>query len=301
MKIPRPIALLLIPTLAAFGCDFLTVFGNDQSTAGKSVPPAQEILSVEITGGLAGVYQTFLVDEAGRAVFTDMGTGAAWRMTLSPAGLDALRRLFLENGFFQLHGDYFGDVVDANFYSITFTYNARTNHVRTDYFGAPPNLKWIVDGISTLIAKIENARPALELQLSREEIDAGESVDLTLLVENRSSETQRLHFATGQIFDFFVLGDGGAESFDDPQVLWNWAHDRVFTQNTWFLDLAPGESRSYTVTWDGRDNAGEQVTGEVLVGAELVSSPGGSPARVRLNILAGQAPTERKHAEEVQP
>ncbi|RMF68010.1 MAG: hypothetical protein D6743_04020 [Calditrichaeota bacterium] len=298
MQIPRPIVLLLIPALTAFGCDFLTVFGNE-STAGKSAPPAEEILSVEITGGFAGVYQTFLVDEAGRAVFTDMGTAAAWEMTLTPAGLDALRRLFLENGFFQLRGDYFSGVVDANFYSITFSHNSRTNHVRTDYFGAPPNLKWIVDGINALIAKIENARPALELRLSRQEIEAGESVDLTLLVENRSTETQRLHFATGQIFDFLVQRDGPPGDFDDPQLLWNWAHDRVFTQNTWFLDLAPGESRSYTVTWDGRDNAGEQVTGEVLVAAKLVSSPGGSPARVRLNILAGQAPPERKQAEEV--
>jgi hypothetical protein len=42
------------------------------------------------------------------------------------------------------------------------------------------------------------------------------------------------------------------------------------------VTLQVGESLVYQVTWDGRDNAGNAVSGDVLLGATLNSVPGGS-------------------------
>jgi hypothetical protein len=42
--------------------------------------------------------------------------------------------------------------------------------------------------------------------------------------------------------------------------------------------LQPGESRTYTAEWDGRNNKGEWLEGEFFLGARLVAQPGGYSA-----------------------
>ena len=156
-------------------CDFPSILSGDNRTD-KKENSSQTMLSVEITGGLAGVNQKLVVDEFGLTVFEDsFKQGAKWVNRLSSAELDSLTQLMLQNNFFQLNDQYIdGQVADAFYYSIFFTHNNQSKTVRTDYFGAPDNLKRIVDAIVQLKDKITQIGLDLKLELSKERIDSGE-------------------------------------------------------------------------------------------------------------------------------
>ncbi|MBI3945884.1 MAG: hypothetical protein HY321_08190 [Armatimonadetes bacterium] len=95
------------------------------------------------------------------------------------------------------------------------------------------------------------ARLALSLRTSRETYRAGAPVEITLQVRNRSDRPLQLQFSSGRQHDFVALRDG--------REVWRWSHDRVFTQALTRLPLQPGETRTFTATWDQRDNAGNPV------------------------------------------
>ena len=60
-------------------------------------------------------------------------------------------------------------------------------------------------------------------------------------------------------------------------LVWNWAHDKAFTLQKWTHELQPGETKSYSVTWDGKDNNGNSLQDTFTIRASLLSVPGGSP------------------------
>ena len=266
-------------------CDLPVILsGDNQSTQDRQnkTELADTVLSVEITGGFAGVSQNLVVDESGLAIFEDsFHPGAEWVIQLSSAELDSLTQLMLENNFFQLNGEFFDEMVaDAFNYAIHFRYNDQINTVKTDYFGAPEELKRIVDGIVRLKDKVTQPGLELKLELSKIRINVGEQVELTLLVTNTSEKPLTLHFTSGQIFDFYAK----LNVADNDIVTWNWSHDKVFTQILWDLVLESGETKTYQVTWNGSDNSGNLVIGEYIIGAELLSIPGGSPEQKLLHI-----------------
>ncbi|MFQ5866056.1 MAG: BsuPI-related putative proteinase inhibitor [bacterium] len=281
-------SITLLITVCFFACDFPAILnGDNQPLNSNQNKIAENLLFVEITGGIAGVNQRLVVDEFGLAIFVDsFYPGAKWVAQLSPAELDSLITLFLDNNFFQLNEEYLDEqVADAFFYAISFKHNNMTKTVRTDYFGAPDNLKSIVDGVLQLKNRIIENGLDLKLELSRQDMTPGDQVDLKLIVSNVSDEPLTLHFSSGQIFDFYaVFGVNNNATGDKDSLIWNWAHDKVFTESVWDFVLEAGETQYYQVTWDGRDNSGNLVSGELTMGAELVSVPGGRPEETILNI-----------------
>ncbi|MFQ5824746.1 MAG: BsuPI-related putative proteinase inhibitor [bacterium] len=274
-------AMTYLVALFFWGCDLPSILsGDDQSLLSNRnrLDLADTLLFVEVTGGIAGVSQSLVVDEFGLALYADsFNPGAKWIIQLSPSELDSLTNLMLENNFFQLKSEYFDEQVEDAFnYSIFFSYQNQENTVKTNYFGAPDNLKRIIDGILQLKSKITNSGLDLKLELSRDEINIGEKVDLKLLITNSSDNPLTLQFSTGQIFDFYAAQTINKEGSDE-NVIWNWAHDKVFTEALWELVLEAGETKSYQVTWDGHNNTGKLVHGYFIIGAELPSIPGGSP------------------------
>lgn len=276
--------LLILSTLVLFGCDFPGILsGSDDARdpTGDENATADTLLYVQITGGFAGVNQTLLVRESGVASFTDsFRSDAEWRVQLSSAEISDLKKLILTNGFFLLEEDLYRDpqVADAFFYDIRAFSGADSHRVLTDNFGAPDNLKNVVEGIRDLIESITENGLRLELALSAAEIEQGDRVEFTLLVTNQSADLLTLRFDSGQIFDFRALKPG------TDALVWNWAHDQVFTQQLREIDLGAGESRSYMVEWDGRDNDGELVSGNLVIAGELVSLPGGTTPHRSLHI-----------------
>ncbi|MCH8955044.1 hypothetical protein IIA28_06970 [candidate division KSB1 bacterium] len=270
-------------------CDFPSPFsGGEQQTdtPQEIVAPGTIFLNVDISGGFAGVQQNLQVDESGNAFFKDsLRPGANWKIQLAPAQLGDIKKLMTENDFFGLNDSYIDHrTADAFIYAISYRENDQSKTVHTDGISVPENLARIIQGILELISKVTGYGLQFDLRLSQSQINPDESVEMTLLVTNVSDRSVRLRFESGQVFDFLavkepVVGDG-------PEFLvWNWAHGKAFTLQIWTLDIQPGEAKSYQVTWDGRDNNGDALTGRFAIRAVLVSIPGGSPIQKYLDVV----------------
>lgn len=72
-----------------------------------------------------------------------------------------------------------------------------------------------------------------------------------LTITNDTARTISIPFSSGQQFDIEVLQ--GAE------VVWNWAHGRVFTQALIEVQLHAGEKKTYSARWDFTDNDGRRI------------------------------------------
>ena len=110
------------------------------------------------------------------------------------------------------------------------------------------------------------------LSLDRQQVRPGESVQLTLLVENRGPHPVPATFRSGQSFDFLVREERGE--------VWRWSHDRVFTLALRQPTLPPGWSETYQANWEGKDNEGRpvkpgdyQVLGIFTISPPLISKP----------------------------
>lgn len=275
------ISWLLLLSLA--GCDFPSILSGDETGPIRN-ESGENILVVKITGGIAGINDRLEVSTSGRAIFvSSFQSGATWKIQLSPDELNSLTNLMIDNHFFELDSHYVDpQVADAFFYDITFSHKNQTKTVFTDHFGAPDNLKRIVEGLNALKTRITESAPALELLLSHSEIHSGDDVEMTLVVTNTRETSISLEFSSGQIFDFLATRIDATSN--DSTLVWNWAHDKMFTQAIWKMTLAPGETKSFEIVWNGTDNSGNVVSGKFIIGAILVSIPGGRPAPKTLTI-----------------
>jgi len=98
----------------------------------------------------------------------------------------------------------------------------------------------------------------------------GPGYEFEIAATNVSADEVTLEFRNGQVFDLWILGDGGS-------LIWRWAAGRMFTQALRQIRLLPGEMSVRQVVWPGTDAAGtSQVTGPLVALADWVSRPGGS-------------------------
>jgi hypothetical protein len=287
----RLLFLFILLQILIWGCGFPSILSSDAEAsraAANDVP--RDLLVVETTGGIAGINRFLKIDEFGKAIFTDdprFHPGAEWVIQFTQEETNSLVSLFIENGFFQLENSYFDpQVADAFNYAISFNHAQESKTVRTDGFAAPASLMTILEGILLLQQRITEKTLAVQLKLSSDQISAGDKVDLVLTVTNLSDSQLTLHFSSGQIFDFYAVR---ASTNDATASLtsadWSWANDMFFTEALQEIELGVDETRTYQITWDGRDNAGQILTGELMVGAKLVSVPGGRSQYERLTII----------------
>jgi len=69
------------------------------------------------------------------------------------------------------------------------------------------------------------------------------TVTFKFAVTNPTNSAIHFDFDTAQQFDITVTDPHGVET-------WRWSQDRVFAQMLTAIDLKPGQSKVYTVTWD---------------------------------------------------
>ncbi len=81
---------------------------------------------------------------------------------------------------------------------------------------------------------------------------AGEAVTLVITIRNRAGAERSLTLPSSQTHDVVVHADGQKE-------VWRWSSGRMFAQVITDLAFAPGETRTYTVTWDQTDRHGARV------------------------------------------
>jgi hypothetical protein len=91
----------------------------------------------------------------------------------------------------------------------------------------------------------------VNLGTNEETYQVGAPVELTLRVQNTGDQPVRLQMPTGQIYEFIVQRNG--------EEVWRWSQGRAFTQAVQQWTLSPDETRTFTVTWDQRDNNGNPV------------------------------------------
>ncbi len=268
-------------------CNFASPFGGDEQagTPDEAVESGTVFLNVDITGGFAGVQQNLQLDESGNAFFKDsLRPGANWRIQLGLEQLEDIKKLMSENDFFGLNDSYIDTrAADAFLYTISYRENDQKKTVLTDGMSVPENVDRIIQGVVELISKVTGHGLQFDLRLNKSHINTDENVEMTLLVSNVTDQPIRLRFESGQVFDFLavkepVVGDGL------ELVVWNWAHDKAFTLQILGFSIQPGETKSYQVTWNGRDNNGGALNERLAIRAVLTSIPGGSPVQKYLSV-----------------
>jgi hypothetical protein len=122
---------------------------------------------------------------------------------------------------------------------------------------------------------------ALEVRVSLQTSDGrvargirrAESVRLGLTVRNRSDGPQSFTLPTSQTYDFAVVASAGRE-------VWRWSTGRMFAQMLTEVTFAPGESKTFSETWDQLCDDGRpasvgayRLVGSVPVMTGLAVSP----------------------------
>lgn len=284
------IALLTIAaTLLFIACDQPRIFETKNTPMDDNSPlrgsNGDPVITMLITGGFAGVNRQLVIDSNGFVSFVDENPdGPRYTDYLTAAEYAEVQAKFLNSDFFHLRENYTeANVADAFYYDITFQSNGVSHRVVTDYLAAPSSLREIIDALNAIIDELTRHKLQLALTASNDTLQHGQTVKLTLTVKNLSAESLALHFRSGQIFDFYAFAQLSLALYP-PTKVWNWAHDKAFTLALQDIILAEGEIRSYQIDWDGRNNAGQLLTGDFFIGAELVSVPGGDTRLMPLHI-----------------
>lgn len=100
------------------------------------------------------------------------------------------------------------------------------------------------------------------------EFPAGAAISFVVTIKNQASAARTLTLPTGQTHDVVVMDAGHKE-------VWRYSRGRMFAQVIVDLTLKPGESRSYTTTWDQTDVKGKALPPGDYEAIGLV--PGGAP------------------------
>lgn len=109
------------------------------------------------------------------------------------------------------------------------------------------------------------------LKTDKQDYRVGEAVKLTVVARNTSDKNQILNFNSGQSFDISI-----APTNEDESIWrWDWSYGRMFTQALREQTLKPGETISFTATWNQTDNSGQPMPrGEYSVAGKIAANDG---------------------------
>ncbi len=283
-KLTRLISLLIFISSPIFiSCDTINIFDSNSNHDKNIFQPTddQEFLTVNISGGFAGVKESIHIFADGQAI---LKTRYAEKRTLfSQKETNDIAAAFIANQFFSLKPKYIKGVMDAFFYDIDFTDGQRKNRVQTDAFDIPANLAVIIEEIQQIKERILEDGIKFELKLDKTHLAENDSVQITLTVTN-TTETDKpieLTFSSSQLFDIIVYDKPWV---DQRNIVWNWAHNLGFLMVVTKHALAPDEPLSETLVWRGQDNEGKRVHGTFYVSGKFMSSRGGETRAVRIQV-----------------
>jgi hypothetical protein len=116
------------------------------------------------------------------------------------------------------------------------------------------------------------------------EFQGRETVTLAVVIRNRGASPRTLTFPSSQTHDCIVHAGEGTE-------VWRWSAGRMFAQVLTELTLAPGESRTFTITWDLTDRKGAPLPpGDYrAVGLVAARVPGARSAPATFTIRPREA------------
>jgi hypothetical protein len=128
-------------------------------------------------------------------------------------------------------------------------------------------------------------KPA-EIRTGLTQYPAEHKVRIEFVVTNTTDQTMNYTFSSGKQYDIWI-------SREDTEV-WRCSRGRMYIQAFTYLNLAPGESKTFFATWDQRDEAGKQVpAGSYVVSGQLTPT-GEKPAAVSAKITITAKPLAPK-------
>ena len=270
--------LPLVLLLALGACEHPAIFSSESiepSTNWDENFQQNVIIDLHITGGFAGVDQRLQIASTGMVIYRD--GHAIFRDMLTADELANLKALFYENDFFNLNSDYRSNWVDVFYYDLLYREGNLEKRVSADAPAAPAGMKAILEALSAVIQSASRQLAFRFRVVPPDTLRPGKTVELIFIVQNISRAPLTLRFRSGQQYDFYavrpVAADFMLQAFSRP--LWKWSNGMSFTQALVNRTLQPGEALSFRSEWDGTDNAGNRLSGEVWLAAELVSVPGG--------------------------
>ena len=281
-KLTRLISFLILISSAIFvSCDTINIFDSNSNHDKNIFQPTddQEFLTVNISGGFAGVKESIHIFADGQAILKTRYTEK--RALFSQKETNDIAAAFIANHFFTLNSEYIKRVMDAFFYDIYFTDGQRKNRVQTDAFDVPANLAVIIEEIQQIKERILNDGIKFELMLDKTQLAENDSVEITLTTTNTTNKPIELTFPSSQLFDIVVYDNLRA---DQRKIVWNWAHNLGFLMVITKHTLMPDEPLSETLLWRGQDNDGKRVHGTFYVTGKFMSSRGGETRAVRIQV-----------------
>lgn len=106
----------------------------------------------------------------------------------------------------------------------------------------------------------------VDLDVNEEALGPARRIGFTLTACNKSEEPVERVFPTGQRYDFEITKDG--------KFVWRWSDGRAFAQIYGNERWEPGECKTYTDYWSGRNGDGTQAeSGQYEAVGTLTSDP----------------------------
>lgn len=282
--------VLILSAAFIWSCNNSNLFSPNNDEKNQALvdgPSGQTVIEMHVTGGIAGVNEQLLIDANRYVRFSDHN--GQIETALSAEEYSRLVALFVEKDFLHLKSSYVeSGIADAFYYRIIFRYGGNEKEVTTDYLTAPAELQTIIDKLRGVIESLRRQSLVLEFKTSAETLRHGEKITLTLTASNRNAAPITVQTG-GQKFDFFAMPASVRASLSSSNFAWNWAHEKFFIAIVEALTLQPGESRTFSAEWDGRDNNGNWVEGEFWLGARLVARPGGYSSLRRVLVVKSGA------------
>jgi hypothetical protein len=108
-----------------------------------------------------------------------------------------------------------------------------------------------------------------EMDVAKATYQPGEPIGVTMRVTNGSAGSATLT-SSGQQYDVLVRQRGA--------LVWQWSHDKGFTQAMRSVEIAAGETRKWQTTWDQRDLQGRPVdAGKYEISCLFLTVPRAGP------------------------
>jgi hypothetical protein len=139
----------------------------------------------------------------------------------------------------------------------------------------------LVTALAVSASEAVQASPKpMEIRTSLVQYPKGRQVQIDLVVTNTTSDSMQYTFSSGKQFDVWI-------SRGETEV-WRWSRGHAYFQVFTHLSLSPGESKTFSATWDQRDEAGKQVpAGSYVVSGQLTPTGEQPPVvSAKIRILA---------------
>ena len=275
------------------GCENANLFDSAKSGKESNLgfgPSGETAIAMDIQGGFAGVHQNLKIETNGYVRYVDHADTSGQSISmLKPDEYNALVAYFLEKDFFNLNDRYFEpNAADVFLYSITFQHGGRAKTVGADDLAAPANLGDLIARLRGIIESVEQNELKLAFDMDRRTLQHGQTVELTLTATNQQAHAVQLTSGV-QMFEFYAIPSTAAapripEEYSSSYA-WNYTYGKVYIMILKSTTLTAGERLTFSATWDGRGNNRELLEGSYLVGAQMVSAPGGFTGLQTLQIV----------------